>query len=58
MIGNTLDMIQTGPFGKQINGFYISDGVDIDREFYLGLLVDRVSGRSAMVARFRGVPIR
>lgn len=54
MLGNTLDMIQTGPFGKQINGFYISDGVDIDRDFYLGLLVDRVRGCSAMVARFRG----
>ena len=54
MLGNTLDMIQTGPFGKQINGIYISDGVDIDREFYLGLLVDRAKGRSAMIARFRG----
>jgi len=55
MLGNTPDMIQTGPYGKQINRIYISDGAfDIDREFYLGLLVDRARGRSAMIARFRG----
>ena len=55
MLGNTPDMIQTGPFGKQINRIYTSDGAfDIDREFYLGLLVDRARGRSAMIARFRG----
>lgn len=54
MLGNTLVTIQAGPVGKLVNRLYITNGVDIDKEFYLALLVDRASGRIAMVARFRG----
>jgi succinyl-CoA synthetase beta subunit len=54
MLGNTLVTIQTGPDGKQVNRLYVTDGVDIDREFYLALLVDRVSGRIAMVVSTEG----
>jgi succinyl-CoA synthetase beta subunit len=41
MLGNTLVTIQTGEAGKQVNRLYITDGVDIGKEFYLALLVDR-----------------
>src|SRR5688572_17598029 len=44
MLGKTLVTIQTGPEGKQVNRLYITDGVDIAREYYLALLVDRGSG--------------
>jgi succinyl-CoA synthetase beta subunit len=54
MIGKTLVTIQTGPEGKQVNRLYITEGVDIDREYYLALLVDRGSGRVAMVASTEG----
>ncbi|BAK67875.1 succinyl-CoA synthetase beta chain [Sphingobium sp. SYK-6] len=54
MLGNTLVTIQTGEAGKQVNRLYITDGVDIDKEFYLALLVDRASGRIAMVASTEG----
>jgi succinyl-CoA synthetase beta subunit len=54
MLGNTLVTIQTGPDGKQVNRLYVTDGVDIAREFYLALLVDRASGRVAMVASTEG----
>lgn len=54
MLGNTLVTIQTGDAGKQVNRLYITDGVDIDKEFYLALLVDRASGRVAMVASTEG----
>jgi succinyl-CoA synthetase beta subunit len=54
MLGNTLVTIQTGPAGKQVNRLYVTDGVDIDREFYLALLVDRKSGRIAFVASTEG----
>ena len=54
MLGNTLVTIQTGEAGKQVNRLYITDGVDIDKEFYLALLVDRASGRVAMVASTEG----
>jgi len=54
MLGNTLVTIQTGPAGKQVNRLYVTDGVDIAREFYLALLVDRKSGRIAFVASTEG----
>ncbi len=54
MLGNTLVTVQTGPAGKQVNRLYVTDGVDIDREFYLAFLVDRVSGRVACVASTEG----
>ncbi len=54
MLGKTLVTIQTGPQGKQVNRLYITDGVDIEKEFYLALLVDRESGRIAIVASTEG----
>ena len=54
MLGNTLVTIQTGPAGKQVNRLYVTDGVDIAKEFYLALLVDRKSGRIAMVVSTEG----
>ena len=41
MLGATLVTVQTGPHGKQVNRLYIEDGSDIDKEFYLSILVDR-----------------
>jgi len=54
MLGKTLVTIQTGPQGKQVQRLYITDGVDIEKEFYLALLVDRESGRIAIVASTEG----
>ena len=54
MLGNTLVTIQTGPEGKQVQRLYVTDGVDIAKEFYLALLVDRDSGRIAVVASTEG----
>ncbi|HEX8365585.1 MAG TPA: ADP-forming succinate--CoA ligase subunit beta [Allosphingosinicella sp.] len=54
MLGNTLVTVQTGPEGKQVNRLYLTDGVDIAREFYLALLVDRATGRIAMVVSTEG----
>ena len=54
MLGNTLVTIQTGDAGKQVNRLYVTDGVDIESEYYLAMLVDRASGRVAMVASTEG----
>jgi succinyl-CoA synthetase beta subunit len=54
MLGKTLVTVQTGPHGKQVQRLYITDGVDIAKEFYLALLVDRESGRIAVVASTEG----
>ncbi|MFG1285224.1 ATP-grasp domain-containing protein, partial [Xanthobacter autotrophicus] len=43
MLGNTLVTIQTGPAGKQVNRLYLEDGSDIEKEFYISLLVDRAT---------------
>jgi succinyl-CoA synthetase beta subunit len=54
MLGNTLVTIQTGEAGKQVNRLYVTDGVDIAREFYLALVVDRASGRIGFVVSTEG----
>jgi succinyl-CoA synthetase beta subunit len=54
MLGKTLVTVQTGPHGKQVQRLYITDGVDIQKEFYLALLVDRETGRLAIVASTEG----
>ena len=54
MLGNTLVTIQTGPAGKQVNRLYIEDGSDIEKEFYLSMLVDRETGRTAFVVSTEG----
>jgi succinyl-CoA synthetase beta subunit len=54
MLGKTLVTVQTGPDGKQVQRLYITDGVDIEKEFYLALLVDRATGRIAIVASTEG----
>ncbi len=54
MLGNTLVTIQTGEEGKQVNRLYVTDGVDIESEYYLAMLVDRASGQVAMVASTEG----
>jgi succinyl-CoA synthetase beta subunit len=54
MLGRTLVTVQTGSAGKQVQRLYITDGVDIAKEYYLALLVDRETGRIAVVASTEG----
>jgi succinyl-CoA synthetase beta subunit len=54
MLGKSLVTVQSGPHGKQVQRLYITDGVDIAKEYYLALLVDRESGRIAIVASTAG----
>jgi succinyl-CoA synthetase beta subunit len=54
MLGNTLVTIQTGDAGKQVNRLYVTDGVDIAREYYLSMLVDRSSSRIAIIVSTEG----
>jgi succinyl-CoA synthetase beta subunit len=54
MLGHTLVTAQTGPAGKQVNRLYIEDGCDIEKEFYLSMLVDRKTSRVAFVVSTEG----
>jgi succinyl-CoA synthetase beta subunit len=54
MLGSTLVTVQTGETGKQVNRLYIEDGADIDKEFYLSLLIDRATSRISFVVSTEG----
>jgi succinyl-CoA synthetase beta subunit len=54
MLGATLVTIQTGPHGKQVNRLYIEDGSDIDKEFYLSILVNRETSEVSFVVSTEG----
>ncbi|MEZ4629845.1 MAG: ADP-forming succinate--CoA ligase subunit beta [Deinococcales bacterium] len=54
MLGSTLVTIQTGVEGKQVNRLYIEQGIDIDKELYLSLLLDRSVGRNLLMVSTEG----
>ncbi|MDQ3457686.1 MAG: ADP-forming succinate--CoA ligase subunit beta [Deinococcota bacterium] len=54
MLGSTLVTVQTGEEGKEVNRLYVEQGINIGRELYLGVVLDRGMGRSVMMASTEG----
>src|SRR5215469_13464242 len=54
MLGATLVTVQTGAHGKQVNRLYIEEGSEIDKEFYLSILVDRETSEVSFVVSTEG----
>ena len=54
ILGMTLVTHQTGPEGKKVNKVYIEAGCNIAKEYYVAALVDRKTGRVAMIASSEG----
>ncbi|MEA2920591.1 MAG: succinyl-CoA synthetase beta subunit [Bradyrhizobium sp.] len=54
MLGATLVTVQTGPQGKQVNRLYVEEGSDIDKEFYLSILVNRETSEVSFVVSTEG----
>jgi len=54
MMGNVLITKQTGVKGKVVNRIFIEEGCEIDREFYLSLLVDRKTSKITMIISAAG----
>ncbi len=54
MLGMNLVTHQTGPEGREVRVLLIEEGLPIDREFYLGIVLDRASGRSVFMASAAG----
>src|SRR4029079_8711625 len=54
MLGATLVTVQTGAHGKQVNRLYIEDGSEIDKEFYLSMLVNRETSEVSYVVSTEG----
>tara|TARA_Y100000588_G_scaffold203503_2_gene217304 strand:+ start:130 stop:1293 length:1164 start_codon:yes stop_codon:yes gene_type:complete len=54
MLGMMLVTHQTGPEGQQVNRLLVEEGVDIARELYVGLVIDRSSQRVVVMASSEG----
>jgi succinyl-CoA synthetase beta subunit len=54
LLGSTLVTHQTGPAGREVKRVYIEEGCEIDCELYLGVLVDRETGRITLIGSTEG----
>lgn len=54
ILGMQLVTHQTGPEGREVKTLLIEEGLPIDREFYLGITLDRLTGRNVFMASSAG----
>ena len=54
LLGNHLVTIQTGTEGKKVNQVLVEAGCDIDRELYLGIVLDRAAAMPVMMCSQEG----
>jgi succinyl-CoA synthetase beta subunit len=54
MLGMNLVTHQTGAEGREVRVLLIEEGLPIDKEFYLGIVLDRVTGRPVFMASSAG----
>jgi succinyl-CoA synthetase beta subunit len=54
LLGRKLVTHQTGPEGKEVLKVYVEEGCSIDRELYLGMVIDRATGFVTIMASTEG----
>ncbi len=54
ILGMTLVTHQTGPEGRLVKRVIIEEGLEVARELYLGLVIDRATGRPVFMASTEG----
>ena len=54
MLGRNLVTHQTGPGGRQVRRVLVEEGLNIEREMYLALVLDRSRSRVAVIASSEG----
>src|SRR5881409_3581381 len=54
MLGMTLVTPQTGPEGRKVQKVLVEEGLDIRRELYLGIVIDRQTGKPVFMASASG----
>lgn len=54
LLGKVLITHQTGPEGKEVKRLLIEEGCKIEKEYYVGMVVDRSNGRVTMMASEEG----
>lgn len=54
LLGKVLVTHQTGPEGKEVKRIYIEEGSDIQKEYYIGLVLDRATSRVTLMGSEEG----
>ncbi len=54
ILGKVLVTHQTGPEGKEVKRLLVEEGCDIRKEYYVGVVVDRATGRVVFMASEEG----
>lgn len=54
MLGQILVTKQTGPEGKEVQRLYVTDGVDIKKEYYCSVVLDRATSRVTFMVSTEG----
>ena len=54
MLGQSLVTHQTGPEGRVVNRVLVGESVEIEKEFYFAILMDRATGAPVIVASSEG----
>ena len=54
ILGKTLVTHQTGPEGRQVRRVLVEQGLNIERECYLGMVLDRAQSRVAVICSSEG----
>lgn len=54
LLGDVLVTKQTGEEGQKVQRIYVTDGVDIEQEFYLGILLDRARSQNVIMVSTEG----
>lgn len=54
MLGQVLVTKQTGPEGKEVQRLYVTEGVDISKEYYCSLVLDRATSRVTFMVSTEG----
>jgi succinyl-CoA synthetase beta subunit len=54
MLGNVLVTKQTGEAGKEVSTIYFNDATDIEKEYYLAILMDRATSKPVIIASTEG----
>ncbi|HEX8560961.1 MAG TPA: ADP-forming succinate--CoA ligase subunit beta [Pyrinomonadaceae bacterium] len=54
ILGMNLVTHQTGPEGREVKTLLVEEGLPIDKEFYLGIVLDRATGRPVFMASSAG----
>jgi succinyl-CoA synthetase beta subunit len=54
MLGNTLVTHQTGPEGRKVGTVYFTEASEIEKEYYLAIVMDRATSRPVVIASTEG----